>query len=386
MSRNRLLLGAVSLLLAGLALWIALTSSKEVDQPVEDAAATVETTPVTHTRDAADDPAIWRHPSDPALSLVIGNDKGGALDVYDLQGTRLQQFTDGFYGNVDVRHGVPTGKGEVDIAVVSRAVSRAISVFAIDPVTRKLSNITDAPTGSIDSPVGGEGLCLYRSALDASTHVFVNNRSGGIAQIRLTDDDADGRLEGTAVRRWDVGGETEGCVADDELGHLYISEESVAIWKYGAEPTAPTSTGARTAVDRPIDQGGHFRPDVEGLTIVYQPGDAGYLIASSQADSNRLNSYLVYERQDGNAFTREVRVVDGPQADGCSRTDGIDALAADLGPTFPNGVFICQDNKNSAPASGNQNLKLVPLERIVGLSAETTAASATERGRPRSTG
>ena len=33
-------------------------------------ASTVETDPVTGTLDAADDPAIWIHPSDPSLSTV----------------------------------------------------------------------------------------------------------------------------------------------------------------------------------------------------------------------------------------------------------------------------------------------------------------------------
>jgi len=198
----------------------------------------------------------------------------------------------------------------------------------------------------------------------------VNARSGVIAQMALSDSDADGLVEGTIVRQWDVGTEVEGCVADDELGDLYISEEDVAIWKYGAEPADPTTTASRTAVDTTVATGGHILPDAEGLTIVYQPGGTGYVLASSQAASDTLNSYLVYERQGNNAFVRSFRVVDGI-VDGCARTDGIDALAADLGPGFPNGMFICQDNTNTLPGnSGNQNFKLIPLERVVGLSSE----------------
>jgi myo-inositol-hexaphosphate 3-phosphohydrolase len=49
-------------------------------------AATVETEPVPHSADAADDAAIWIHPTDPSLSTVLGTDKveGGGLGVYDL--------------------------------------------------------------------------------------------------------------------------------------------------------------------------------------------------------------------------------------------------------------------------------------------------------------
>ena len=348
-------------------IWAAVADA--VDQPVGDAQATVETTPVSHSGDAADDPAIWRNPIDPSRSTVIGNDKGGALEVYDLSGARIQRLTGGFYGNVDVRTGFVTGTGTIDIAITYHA--GGAQVFRIDPTTRLLSNVTDTATGSIPSPIGGEGICMYHSAQTGQFSVFVNARDGRIAQWVLTDADGDGRIEGSMVRQWDVGTEVEGCVADDELGDLYISEEDVAIWKYGAEPTDPTTTASRVAVDRTIAAGGHIRPDAEGLTIVYQPGTTGYLIASSQAASDTLNSYLVYERQGANAFIRSFRVTNGATVDGCGRTDGVDALAADLGPAFPNGMFVCQDNNNTAPgSSGNQNFKFVPLERVVGLSNE----------------
>jgi 3-phytase len=51
--------------------------------------AGVETEPVPNMGDAADDPAIWVHPVDPALSLVLGTDKKGGLNVFDLEGNRL---------------------------------------------------------------------------------------------------------------------------------------------------------------------------------------------------------------------------------------------------------------------------------------------------------
>jgi 3-phytase len=338
-------------------------------QPTGDARPIVETTPVANSGDAADDPAIWRDPDDPSRSIVIGNDKGGALEVYDLTGARLQRLTGGFYGNVDVRSGFATGTGTIDIAVAYRL---GIRIYRIDPSSRQLVNVTDASAGSITSPIGGEGICLYRSPFDGRVYVFVNARDGRVAQLALSDADRDGLVEGNVVRQWDVGTEVEGCVADDELGDLYISEEDVGIWRYGAEPSDPTSPASRRSVDRTISAGGHIRPDAEGLTIVYQPGGTGYLIASSQAASDTLNSYLVYERQGYNAFVREFKVVAGA-VDGCGRTDGIDALATDLGPTFPQGIFICQDNANTTPGNnGNQNFKFVPLESVVSLSTDAS--------------
>ena len=65
-------------------------------------------------------------------------------------------------------------------------------------------------------------------------------------------------------------------------------------------------------------------------------------------------------------------MVDGDGADGCSDTDGIEAVAADLGPTFPGGLFVCQDGRNTPPGSaGRQNFKLVRLDSLLDTSSLT---------------
>jgi myo-inositol-hexaphosphate 3-phosphohydrolase len=353
-------------LLAGALLAVGLPA-KAAPQPVGDVTATVETTPVLTSGDAADDPAIWVNSDDPSQSAVIGNDKGGALEVYDpATGARIQRIAEGFFGNVDVRKGFPAAGGALDLVGVYRA---GLRFYRIDPATRTLTNATDSSTGSIPAGIGGEGFCMYRSPSSGLFYAFVNARDGRVAQFELSDSDADGLVEGRQVRAWDVGSEVEGCVADDGLGHFYISEEDVGIWKYNAEPTAPTDPTTRVQVDATTAAGGRLVPDVEGLTIVYQANGAGYLIASSQAASNTNNFYAVYDRADNNAFIRTFKVVAGAATDGCGRTDGIDAVAANLGPGFPQGMFICQDNQNLAPNAGNQNFKFVPLERVVGLDA-----------------
>ena len=166
---------------------------------------------------------------------------------------------------------------------------------------------------------------------------------------------------------WDVGHDAEACVADDELGRLYVNEADFDLWRYGAEPDA--SPKDRRSVDH-VGRGGHLAADIEGLTIVYQPGGTGYLLASSQGD----DSFAVYRREGDNEFLRKFTVESGSKVDGCNNTDGIDALAADLGPAFPHGLFVCQDHHNSSPMGGNQNFKFVPLERILEL-APTGAGS-----------
>ena len=40
----------------------------------------------------ADDPAVWIHPRDPGLSLVLGTDKQGGLHSSNMDGSRYQNF------------------------------------------------------------------------------------------------------------------------------------------------------------------------------------------------------------------------------------------------------------------------------------------------------
>src|SRR5512145_3047243 len=79
-------------------------------------APSVETVAVPSAGDAADDAAIWLHPTDPALSLVIGTDKaGGGLAVYELDGSQRQIIGPGRPNNTDVRYNFRLGGGLVDL-------------------------------------------------------------------------------------------------------------------------------------------------------------------------------------------------------------------------------------------------------------------------------
>jgi 3-phytase len=94
------------------------------------------------------------------------------------------------------------------------------------------------------------------------------------------------RVDARKVRSFTVGSQTEGCVVDDTAGVLYIAEEAVGIWKYGAEPEAGN---ARTPVDSA--GGGHLVADIEGLIIADTGNGTGYLIASSQGDNSYVAVY-----------------------------------------------------------------------------------------------
>src|SRR4051812_16482465 len=79
-----------SLILLGLALGYGCSTTAARSNPHNGlATAHVETEPVAHSGDAADDPAIWINPADPSQSTIIGTDKKGCLAVYDLAGKQL---------------------------------------------------------------------------------------------------------------------------------------------------------------------------------------------------------------------------------------------------------------------------------------------------------
>jgi myo-inositol-hexaphosphate 3-phosphohydrolase len=327
-----------------------------VEDPVV-VAADGETVPVGHSGDAADDPAIWVHPTNPGQSLVLGNDKQGGLETYNLDGTRQQRITtaSAFWGNVDVRQDVTIRGQSRDIAVV---YNNGLRLFTIDPATRMLELTTDNG-GTITSPLG-EGLCLYHSQASGDLYVNFIARAKRIRQYRVHDTDGDGLLQLRFLREFRMTSESEGCVADDERGRLYIDQEDVGLWRFGAEPTAST-TG--TLIDR-VQPDGHLAADAEGVTLVDTGGEAGYIIASAQNIAAPKSSYFVVYDRGTNAYVGSFRIGPGPTADACERTDGIAAHFGSLGPPYPQGLFVCQDNGNRNPAA-NQNFKLTQIEKIL---------------------
>ncbi|WP_433330630.1 phytase [Spirillospora sp. CA-294931] len=302
-----------------------------------DVTATVETAPVGHSGDAADDPAIWIHPSDPSKSVVVGTDKKGALEVYDLSGSRIQRI-DGDHGNnVDLR-------GDVVVSADDEADGGSMHVYRMDPSSRQLRLLKDVKTG-----IAAHGICLYKSSTSGKLFAFPNAIDGGVEQWELGVNGGD--VTAKSVREWDAGGAVEGCFADETNGKLYLGEEDVGVWIYGAEPGDGES---RTKLDS-AGSGGHLTADVEGIAAA---GDR--LFVSSQGS----NDFAVYDRGSG-SYQGRFAVASGTAADDCEDTDGIDATSTGLGSAFPKGVFVCQDGSNGSPGtSGNQNFKLVPLERV----------------------
>lgn len=348
-----------SYLLSGLFAAVSLvgipTADVTADELTSRPSARVQTEPVPTSGDAADDAAIWVHPGDPAKSLVLGTDKKGGLHAFDLDGRRVQTISEGSRPNsVDVLYEFRLDSRTIDLAVAGSRSKEApgVKVWAIDRESGRLSELSAGPTFRVFDGGQPYGSCVYRSPRDNRAYVFVNDHEGRFEQYLLADA-GKGAIKAARVRTFRLSSQAEGCVADQELGILYVAEEDVGIWKFGAEPG---DGDRRTVVARVGEHG--LTADVEGLSIYYAGNGRGYLIASSQGS----DTFLVYDRGGNNAYVRTIDPNDGA-IDDVSDTDGIDVVSQPLGPRFPTGLFVVQDGKTS---SGRQNFKYYTWDDVAG--------------------
>jgi len=309
----------------------------------------VETQPVASYGDAADDPAIWVHPEDPALSLVIGTQKQRGLHVYDLEGNELQFLPDGRINNVDLRDGFSLGGNSVSLLAASNRTHDSISLYIVDVESRRLIHVSDGiVSAEMNDPYG---LCMYHNPDSDEFYAFVNDSSDGrFVQFRLFES-SPGLVSAEVVREFVVGTQSEGCVADDASGTLYVAEEDFGIYRYGAEPD---SGDARTLVE--TVESGRLTADVEGLALWALEDGTGYLVVSNQG----VNNFVLYRREGENEYVGTFHVVANPARgfDGVSETDGLEVTSTPLGEAFPRGLMVAQDGRNIAPAE-RQNFKYV---------------------------
>src|SRR5919106_5626532 len=265
-------------------------------QVARDAAPFAETPDLVAGRgDDADDVAI--HPG----GFVIGTSKNGdgGLEVYALAAARLQWLELGETNNVDLRGST---------VVSSNRSDDAVDVLAFEG--GRLEHERWFPV-----PFDPYGICLYRD-----TVVVTANDDQRVEQYSLA---------GRRLRRLaSITSQSEGCVADEDRGILYVAEEDRGIWRFDADPGA---SPAGTLVD---GVGPHLDSDVEGLTLA-----GPFLIASSQGDS----TYAVYRDDE---FVASFRIREAADVDGA---DGTDGLAAE--PELD--LLVVHDAENAGGRSSN---------------------------------
>jgi len=307
--------------------------------------------------DVSDDAAIWVDSANPRRSVVIADNKdedGGGIGVFDMNGKLIQFRQDGRIGNVDLRTGFPGGESSAVLVGANNRSTHTLALWTLNTRTRHLSTVNGP---SIQTAVASYGFCLYHSKISGKFYAFVTpDGKGFIQQFELLPQSS-GLVDAKVVRRLPVSSKAEACVADDDEGKLYVGQEDVAIWKYGAEPD---STSAPVSVDTVGH--GHLVAHIEGMTIAYGPEGSGYLIVSSQGDS----TIAVYGREGGNPFIKRVKIISSGTIDAVTGTDGLDVTTQNAGPGFTEGLLVVHDESNSGGRTSN--LKYVSLSEVLNAS------------------
>ena len=315
--------------------------------------ASAETDAVATPGDAADDPAIWVHPTRPAASQILGTNKKQGLYRYDLSGNTRQFLPIGRVNNVDVRQGFTLKGQPADIAAASQRDRHSISLIHIDPHTGKLRADVEIPTSLSDV----YGLCMYQNT-HQQVFVFINDKDGRYEQYQILDSDQGWR--GKHVRSFKVPTQPEGCAADDRNQRLFVGEENHGIWIIGAEPDAGQQLTAIAELGQP--SGRHLVADIEGLDL-YQTEEENLLVVSSQGN----DSYVIFSADAPYPYLGRFRIGLNHHAssdvDGASETDGLTVSSANLGPQYPKGLLVVQDGRNLMP-NANQNFKLLDWQVV----------------------
>lgn len=338
-----------------LSLMLAAPALAEVPQVTVTARA--ETTGVTGD---ADDPAIWVNPADPLKSLVLGTDKDNGLHVYDLDGKDVAFFPDGSINNVDLREfrlngetvwlaaGTERDRDELVLYVIRAdgSVSRATPhrFAGIPEAGKKIAKIY--------------GLAMSRDPATGRVWVLANFKTGHIAQYEVLDAGG-GTVTLQQARILKVGSQPEGMVSDDRTGSLYVGEEDVAIWRFPAFPEG----GDVAAQVAGIPSDCFPRDDIEGLAV-YDGAAGRYLLASSQG-IHRVG-VLSLEDPEKPVCAGLVEIGAGT-VDGVSETDGLDVVAAPLGPDYPEGMLVMMDDQNADFTTNFKFISFVDIKRALGL-------------------
>ncbi|KJS37276.1 MAG: 3-phytase [Hyphomonas sp. BRH_c22] len=328
------------LVLAGASAILLAACATVAPVPTVPVMVTAETAPAGATGDAADDPAVWRHPADPAQSLTLGTNKQEGLVVHALDGSERQRLPIGPINNVDVRE-VP-GSAH-DIAVASND-TQGISVFSIDRTTGEVKHVNDVPTGKTEP----YGICL---GLDEGAGLAGVTYKDGTVELWQLNGEEDG-FTGTLARSAILATQLEGCVFDEVNGTLVIGEEGHGVWSLAYKDAA----SAPAEIDTIAANNG-LVADVEGVSIWRGQDGKGWIVASAQA----ADRYVVYERQAPHAVMGVFTLTANTQA-GIDKVTHTDVFSGAL-PGYPRGLLVVQDDGNPKPER-DQNFKLVDWSSV----------------------
>ncbi|MEM1002216.1 MAG: phytase [Bacteroidota bacterium] len=281
-----------------------------------------------------DDPAIWINRENPEESIVFGTDKdeiNGGVYAYNLDGKiiRDKSITGLSYpNNVDLAYGFKLPDStQTDIIMFTEREKNQVRLFSV-PDMQPLDGggfpvFEDESSTDLRRPMG---IGLFKDPNSGNIFPIVSRKAGPkdnyLYQYQLVSDSLGIDLK--LVRKFgNYSGkkEIEAVAVDNELGHVYYSDEMHCIHKYYAHPDKGNKELACFGAE-------YFKRDVEGIAIANYQDGSGYLIVSDQ----QAHSFSVFDRE-SNAFISQINL-------GTIETDGCDVTTTSLGSKFPSGLFV----------------------------------------------
>jgi 3-phytase len=351
--------------------------------------AVMETVPIPAGFSDSDDAAVWKHPTDPQRSVILGTSKydeagQGGLGVYGLDGRELQFLAGSKLNSVDILQ---------NLAVATNRSDNALDLYRIEDgkVTflRQTSLLDEE--GQAFEPYG---LCLAQGQ-DHRVSLYLPTKTGrlyeyslnaeGQAQLQTTFDlaaqvqiDQDAFIQSIVTKETMAEGEAdeleenlaerfilEGCVYDPRNRKLYVGMENLGIWSLDPQEKDRAASlvipvqGSWTDIDAWQQPGlPRVTDDIEGMDILERKGRS-YLLFSSQGISEFTLYDLTTMQWLGNF---KIRLDAG---DPVSLTDGLAVKSGFFGALYPEGILVVHDDENT-DAEG----KLVPANyKLVSLGA-----------------
>ncbi|MEN8165223.1 MAG: phytase [Acidobacteriota bacterium] len=302
-----------------------------------------------------DDPAFWINPEDPAQSLILGTDKGGAIYVFDLQGKIIPEKTVtgmGRMNNVDIACGFQLGGETIDIALATDRNENKIRAFRLPDMAAIDNGGIEAFEGQAPELRRPMGLALYTRASDGAFFAIVSRKEGPsgayLWQYRI-EDGGSGAVKATKIREFgSFSGltkteegeikttEIEAIAVDNALGYVYYSDEWGGIKKYHADPDAPDAD-----VELAVFGTDGFMEDREGISIYNIDDGTGYILVSDQ----QANAFRIFKREGEPENPHDHQLVKVVNVS-TNESDGSDVTSLVLDERFPSGIFVAMsDNK-----------------------------------------
>ncbi|AEF53148.1 phytase [Marinomonas posidonica] len=247
------------------------------------------------------DAAVWVSPINAAKDLLIASLEGDGLAVFDQSGRLLLTDSSKEILGADIRYGLKDGGSSMDVLAVGLPDEEAFAFYRIDPMATPILQ----QVGRIDTFIAPEAVCLYQNVTTGETTVTGLSDEGDVVQYKIRHRNGqiesavvDKKGEPIAVRHAQVGGKLSACVADDETGSLYVAEQDVGIWVYGADAENVKDRRLMDVV-APL---GHLE-EIESMDMVYQANGKGYLLIADEGAG-----FLVYDREGEQSFKAKFDV------------------------------------------------------------------------------